>query len=206
MTESYQHSDSFLLIRNRKLEIDNKNLSTTPNWKSKKRSDVEYNSTPTGGKMANNPLVTQRYNICFNLTSFLAGNYSSHCSQVVSEFKAEIGGGEGLFNKIMEAVSNILRSNSQKCKFVEARTELTINNKNMNLQYISDSNGQTTGVFIPINEWNKLKNKHKDIEQEEVSVPEWHKNLVLKRLEDYKQNPDSAIDFDSAIEDIEREL
>ena len=76
----------------------------------------------------------------------------------------------------------------------------------MSLQYISDSNGKTTGVFIPINEWNELKNKYKNIEQEEISVPEWHKDLVLKRLEDYKQNPDSAMDFDSAMDDIEKEL
>jgi hypothetical protein len=76
----------------------------------------------------------------------------------------------------------------------------------MNLQYISDSKGRTTGVFIPINEWNDLKNKYKDIEQEEVSIPEWHKELVLKRLEDYKQNPGSAMDFDAAMDDIEKEL
>ncbi len=76
----------------------------------------------------------------------------------------------------------------------------------MNLQYISDSKGQTTGVFIPINEWNDLKNKYKNIEQEEVNIPEWHKDLVLKRLEDYKQNPDSAMDFDSEMDDIEKEL
>jgi hypothetical protein len=76
----------------------------------------------------------------------------------------------------------------------------------MNLQYISDSKGQTTGVFIPINEWNDLKNKYKNIEQEEINVPEWHKDLVLKRLEDYKQNPGSAMDFDSAMDDIEKEL
>ena len=76
----------------------------------------------------------------------------------------------------------------------------------MNLQYISDSKGQTTGVFIPINEWNDLKNKYKDIEQEEVSVPDWHKEMVLKRLEDYRQNPGSAIDFDTAMDDIEKDL
>jgi Putative addiction module component len=76
----------------------------------------------------------------------------------------------------------------------------------MNLQYISDSKGQTTGVFIPINEWNDLKNKYKDIEQEEISIPEWHKDLVLKRLEDYQKNPGSAMDFDAAMEDIEKEM
>ena len=76
----------------------------------------------------------------------------------------------------------------------------------MSLQYISDSKGRTTGVFIPINEWNDLKSKYKDIEQEEFIVPEWHKELVLKRLKGYNQNPDSAMDFDSAIDDIEKEL
>lgn len=76
----------------------------------------------------------------------------------------------------------------------------------MNLQYISDSKGQTTGVFIPINEWNELKNKYKDIEGEGIDIPEWHKELLLKRLENYKQNPDSALDFDSAMDDIENNL
>ncbi|MBP8790285.1 MAG: addiction module protein [Breznakibacter sp.] len=76
----------------------------------------------------------------------------------------------------------------------------------MNLQYISDSTGQTTGVFIPINEWNKLKSKYKGIEQEELEIPEWHIRLVQQRLEEYSKNPDSALDFDSALNEIEKEL
>ena len=76
----------------------------------------------------------------------------------------------------------------------------------MNLQYISDSKGQTTGVFIPINEWNDLKSRYKNIEQEEVNAPEWHKDLVLKRLEAHQQNPNSALDFDSSMNDIDNEL
>ncbi|WP_088653079.1 hypothetical protein [Geofilum rhodophaeum] len=76
----------------------------------------------------------------------------------------------------------------------------------MNLQYVSDSKGKTTGVFIPINEWNELKKKYESIELEELSVADWHKDLVVKRLEDYKENPDSAMDFDSAMDDIEKDL
>ncbi|HET53763.1 MAG TPA: addiction module component CHP02574 family protein [Ignavibacteria bacterium] len=76
----------------------------------------------------------------------------------------------------------------------------------MNLQYISDSKGQTTGVFIPINEWNDLKNKYKDIEREDIDIPQWHKDLVRQRLNDYKKNSGSAMDFDSAMDDIEKEL
>lgn len=76
----------------------------------------------------------------------------------------------------------------------------------MNLQYISDSKGQTTGVFIPINEWNDLKSKYKGIEREDINIPEWHKDLVRQRLNDYKKNPDSTMDFDAAMDDIEKEL
>jgi len=76
----------------------------------------------------------------------------------------------------------------------------------MNLQYISDSKGQTTGVFIPINEWNDLKSKYKDIEREDINILEWHRDLVRQRLDDYKKNPGSALDFDSVMDDIEKEL
>ncbi|MFZ1455356.1 MAG: hypothetical protein WAT46_04905 [Saprospiraceae bacterium] len=31
----------------------------------------------------------------------------------------------------------------------------------MNVQYITDDTGKTTGVFIPISDWNSLKSKPK---------------------------------------------
>lgn len=76
----------------------------------------------------------------------------------------------------------------------------------MNLQYISDSKGQTTGVFIPINEWNNLKDKYKGLEEEDVTIPHWHKKVVRERIDDYRKDPGSALDFDSAMDDIENEL
>jgi len=77
----------------------------------------------------------------------------------------------------------------------------------MNLQYISDSKGNTTGVYIPINEWNSLKSKYKGIEDDAGdTVPGWHKEIVLKRLEGYNKDKTQALDFDTAIDDIEKEL
>ena len=76
----------------------------------------------------------------------------------------------------------------------------------MNLQYISDSSGKTTGVYIPIEEWNELKNRYKGIENEEINVPEWHKAVVRERYEEYKKNPEEALDFDDALNDLETEL
>lgn len=74
----------------------------------------------------------------------------------------------------------------------------------MNVQYISDNKGKTTGVFIPISEWNKLKNKYKDIEQ--IDLPEWQIKEVRNRLEDYNENTSQAMDFDQAMDDIEKDL
>lgn len=76
----------------------------------------------------------------------------------------------------------------------------------MNLQYITDSNGLTTGVFIPIKEWEDIKTKFKDIDQQGMDVPGWHKEIVLKRMELYKKNPDQALDFDEAMDEIEKGL
>lgn len=76
----------------------------------------------------------------------------------------------------------------------------------MNLQYISDSTGKITGVFIPIAEWNELKNKYKGIEQERIDIPLWQVNEVRKRLADHERNPGQAQDFDAAMDAIEKEL
>lgn len=82
----------------------------------------------------------------------------------------------------------------------------TINPGIMNLQFISDSMGETTGVYIPIKEWNELKSKFKEIEQVEIDISEWHKDVVRQRLADYKKNPGHAMDFDAAMDDIENAL
>jgi hypothetical protein len=76
----------------------------------------------------------------------------------------------------------------------------------MNLQYISVGEGETTGVFIPIKEWNKLTKKYKGIELEVDDIPQWHKDLVRERLAKYEKNPDLALDFDSSMDEIEKEL
>ncbi len=65
----------------------------------------------------------------------------------------------------------------------------------MSLQFIQDNKGQTTGVFIPIQEWNKLKDKYRGLEAEELNIPDWHLAEIDKRLEDYKNNPGQALDF-----------
>ncbi len=76
----------------------------------------------------------------------------------------------------------------------------------MRLQYISDNKGLTTGVFLPIQDWQYLKNKYKGIEKEEqlVDIPQWHKDLLDLRLEDYQLNPENSIEWDDVQKRIEQ--
>ncbi len=73
----------------------------------------------------------------------------------------------------------------------------------MSLQYITDDKGQTTGVFIPIQEWNDIKSRYQDIDQD---IPDWHKEIIDQRMKDHKNNPGLAIDFDLAMDEIEKDL
>lgn len=41
----------------------------------------------------------------------------------------------------------------------------------MNLQVIRDSNGNPTGVFIPMPDWKRLKKQYADLEQYENGAP-----------------------------------
>ena len=56
----------------------------------------------------------------------------------------------------------------------------------MSLQYITDDKGQTTGVFIPIQEWDKLKSKYEGIEEDAYVIPEWQKEIVRERIKNTK--------------------
>lgn len=76
----------------------------------------------------------------------------------------------------------------------------------MNLQYISDSTGKTTGVYIPISEWNALRDKYHGIDNEEIDIPEWQITEVTNRIDEHKKNPEKAMDFEKALNDIENNL
>lgn len=69
----------------------------------------------------------------------------------------------------------------------------------MNVQYISDEKGNTTGVFIPINDWKQLKDKYHELEKTEdysIDIPQWHKDIIDKRLKEYENNPDNVLDWE----------
>jgi hypothetical protein len=80
----------------------------------------------------------------------------------------------------------------------------------MTLQFIHDNRGNTTGVFIPIEEWQSLKSKYTDLQKEEaenvVSLASWQKQIIDERLNDYYNDPTNVADFDTTIDEIEKGL
>jgi hypothetical protein len=76
----------------------------------------------------------------------------------------------------------------------------------MNLQYISDSKGETSGVFIPIDDWNKIIEKIVEADIEISDIPDWHIEEVRKRIRNFKYHKEVALDFETAMDEIESEL
>lgn len=80
----------------------------------------------------------------------------------------------------------------------------------MTLQFIHDNKGNTTGVFIPIEEWQILKSKYSDLQKEEaenvVELATWQKQIIDERLNDYYKNNMDVTDFNRTIDDIEKNL
>jgi hypothetical protein len=80
----------------------------------------------------------------------------------------------------------------------------------MTLQFIHDNKGNTTGVFIPIEEWQSLKTKYTELEKEEaINFAEpamWQKQILDNRLTDYYENCLEVADFDKMLDDMESAL
>ncbi|MGP8214998.1 MAG: hypothetical protein ACLQQ4_05495 [Bacteroidia bacterium] len=80
----------------------------------------------------------------------------------------------------------------------------------MTLQFIHDNKGNTTGVFLPIEEWQALKTKYSELQKEEAKnlaeLASWQKKVIDERLSDYYKNPSDVADFDKTIDAIEKNL
>lgn len=79
----------------------------------------------------------------------------------------------------------------------------------MSLQFIRDNEGNTTGVFIPIEDWQGLKAKYTELQIQEVQANEalaaWQMRIVDARLDAYYNNPSEVEDFAKVLDQIEKE-
>ena len=72
----------------------------------------------------------------------------------------------------------------------------------MTPQYTYDNAGKAVGVFLPIDDWNDLKKKYNDFDNE---LPQWQKEILDKRMELLSQNPSEVTSLDNFIKEMEAE-
>lgn len=70
----------------------------------------------------------------------------------------------------------------------------------MSLQYITDEKGRTTGVYIPIEEWDNLKSKYEGLEENSYVVPEWQKEIVMERMKNTR--PEEYLSWEEVKEKL----
>ncbi|GAA4467063.1 hypothetical protein GCM10023093_22220 [Nemorincola caseinilytica] len=74
----------------------------------------------------------------------------------------------------------------------------------MSLQYIADGSGRPTAVIIPIDEWNKIREKHPDIETIEGELPQWQKDVIDPRLKKATSSDDLR-PIDELLDELNKE-
>jgi len=76
----------------------------------------------------------------------------------------------------------------------------------MRTQIIQDHNGLPTGVFIPIEDWENIKMKYPDIDKINQDIPQWQKDILDKRLDDYKNNPDNFKPIEELFDILDQDI
>ena len=72
----------------------------------------------------------------------------------------------------------------------------------MNLQYITNSKGVPSGVFIPIEDWERIK---KELDSK-LEIPEWHKEILIDRLNIFQAGNARLMDTDTVLKEMESGL
>ena len=70
---------------------------------------------------------------------------------------------------------------------------------NINPQYTFDNAGNPVGVFLPIEDWNAIK------QELHLDLPQWQKDMIDLRLAQYANNPNDVLDWDTVVEQFDKE-
>lgn len=70
---------------------------------------------------------------------------------------------------------------------------------NINPQFTFDNTGKPVGVFLPIEDWNAIAH------QLHLDLPQWQRDLIDLRLEEYKNNPTDVLEWDTVVMQFDKE-
>ena len=68
-------------------------------------------------------------------------------------------------------------------------------------QFTYDTNGNAVGVFLPIEDWNRIQDKLPF----ENEMPQWQMDILDHRMPLITQNPDSMMPLEDSIAEMEKE-
>jgi hypothetical protein len=74
----------------------------------------------------------------------------------------------------------------------------------MTPQYTYDNKGNAVGVFLPIDDWNLLKDKYSALDIL-AELPDWQKLLLDNRFEILQQHPEQVGLLDDFLKEMEQE-
>jgi hypothetical protein len=76
----------------------------------------------------------------------------------------------------------------------------------MRLQVIQDGHGKKTGVFIPMEDWTLIKNQYPDIENADLDLQQWEKDLIDTRLDAIAKNPELLKPGKNLLKELKRKI
>ncbi len=76
----------------------------------------------------------------------------------------------------------------------------------MKLQIIEDIKGDKAGVFIPIEDWTRIKANYPDIENLDIELSKWEQELIDNRLKAIDENSERLMDGKVLFEELKRKI
>lgn len=74
----------------------------------------------------------------------------------------------------------------------------------MSIQYLSNEHGQITSVQLTIEDWEKIKDLHPEVESIDASLPEWHKEVLDTRLQSLSKDSNKIVPLSALMEELDR--
>ncbi len=76
----------------------------------------------------------------------------------------------------------------------------------MSVNYVSDNNGATIAIQIPIDDWKRIKDKYPDIDTPGDDIPAWQIKMMKERLKIIESDPESVQDIAGLFEELDKEI
>lgn len=76
----------------------------------------------------------------------------------------------------------------------------------MKTQILQDHNGVPTGIFIPLNSWERIKTYYPDIDNLEDELSEWEKKIIDERLDSIAKNPERLQPIETLFNELKRKI